>query len=50
MPQRRAGAAPLDIVLCATRAGSRYGADDYIHAGCGFGRDATLTRAVALVD
>jgi len=33
---------PLDIVLCATRAGSRYGHDDYIHAGCGFGRDATL--------
>jgi kynurenine formamidase len=33
---------PLDIVVCATRAGSRYGQDDYIHAGCGFGRDATL--------
>jgi kynurenine formamidase len=33
---------PLDIVLCATRAGSRYGQDDYIHSGCGFGRDATL--------
>ncbi len=33
---------PLEIVLCATRAGARYGHDDYIHAGCGFGRDATL--------
>jgi kynurenine formamidase len=33
---------PLDIVVCATRAGSRFGHDDYIHAGCGFGRDATL--------
>jgi kynurenine formamidase len=34
--------APLDIVVCATRAGSRYGHDDYIDSGCGFGRDATL--------
>ena len=33
---------PLEIVVCATRAGSRYGHDDYIHAGCGFGRAATL--------
>ena len=33
---------PLEIVLCNTRAGSRYGHDDYIHAGCGFGREATL--------
>ena len=33
---------PFDIVLCATRAGQRYGHEDYIHAGCGFGRDATL--------
>ena len=33
---------PLDIVLCATRAGARYGHEDYIHAGCGFGREATL--------
>jgi kynurenine formamidase len=33
---------PLEIVLCNTRAGSRYGQDDYIHAGCGFGREATL--------
>jgi kynurenine formamidase len=52
--------APLDIVVCATRAGERYGQQDYIHAGCGFGRAATLhliehgsagwTRAVAVVD
>ena len=34
--------APGEIVVCATRAGERYGRDDYIHAGCGFGRDATL--------
>jgi kynurenine formamidase len=33
---------PLDIVVCATRAGARFGEDDYIHSGCGFGRDATL--------
>jgi kynurenine formamidase len=33
---------PLEIVLCNTRAGSRYGHEDYIHAGCGFGREATL--------
>jgi kynurenine formamidase len=33
---------PLDIVVCATRAGARYGQEDYIHSGCGFGRDATL--------
>jgi kynurenine formamidase len=33
---------PLDIVVCATRAGERFGQDDYIHSGCGFGRDATL--------
>jgi kynurenine formamidase len=33
---------PLEIVVCATRAGSRFGQDDYIHSGCGFGRDATL--------
>jgi kynurenine formamidase len=34
--------APLEIVVCATRAGERYGHEDYIHSGCGFGRDATL--------
>lgn len=33
---------PLDIVLVSTAAGSRYGADDYIHRGCGCGRDGTL--------
>jgi kynurenine formamidase len=34
--------APLDIVLINTRAGSRYGHDDYIHTGIGMGREATL--------
>jgi kynurenine formamidase len=34
--------APLEIVLCATRAGERYGQEDYVDSGCGFGRDATL--------
>ncbi|MDF2116786.1 cyclase family protein [Roseiarcaceae bacterium H3SJ34-1] len=33
---------PLDIVLVNTRAGSRYGNDDYVTAGCGVGREATL--------
>ncbi|WP_347252513.1 cyclase family protein [Legionella sp.] len=33
---------PLDIVLINTRAGSRYGHEDYINAGCGMGREATL--------
>jgi kynurenine formamidase len=33
---------PLEIVLVNTRAGSRYGEADYIHTGCGMGRDATL--------
>ena len=33
---------PFDIVVANTRAGERYGEFDYIHAGCGFGRDATL--------
>ena len=37
--------AQFDIVLVNTRAGSRYGEDDYIHAGCGMGRDATLRLA-----
>jgi kynurenine formamidase len=31
-----------DIVLVNTRAGSRYGHDDYVNAGCGMGREATL--------
>ncbi|MDH4412433.1 MAG: cyclase family protein [Rhizobium sp.] len=33
---------PLDIVLVNTRAASRYGQEDYLMAGCGIGRDATL--------
>jgi kynurenine formamidase len=33
---------PLDIVLVNTRAGSRYGNNDYVNAGCGMGREATL--------
>jgi len=36
---------PFDIVLVNTRAGKRYGFDDYIHAGCGMGREATLRLA-----
>ena len=33
---------PLDIVVVNTRAGSRFGHDDYLSAGCGMGRSATL--------
>ena len=33
---------PYDIVLVNTRAGSRYGHKDYVSAGCGVGREATL--------
>lgn len=33
---------PGDIVLVNTRAGERYGHPDYIAAGCGIGREATL--------
>jgi kynurenine formamidase len=33
---------PGDIVLVNTRAGDRYGQDDYVSAGCGMGREATL--------
>ncbi|MDI4636140.1 MULTISPECIES: cyclase family protein [Halomonadaceae] len=33
---------PGDIVLVNTRAGERYGQDDYVASGCGFGREATL--------
>jgi len=36
---------PFDIVLINTRAGKRYGFDDYIDAGCGMGREATLRLA-----
>ena len=32
----------LDIVVVNTSAGARYGHDDYIHTGCGIGREATL--------
>jgi len=34
--------APLEIVVCNTAAGERYGEADYIDRGCGFGREATL--------
>ncbi len=33
---------PLDIVLANTAAGARYGHEDYLQKGCGFGRDSTL--------
>ena len=33
---------PLEIVVVNTRAGSRYGEADYIDAGCGVGKAATL--------
>jgi len=33
---------PFDIVLVNTRAGSRIGQDDYLSAGIGMGREATL--------
>lgn len=33
---------PFDIVLVNTSAGKRYGNEDYIHAGCGIGKEATL--------
>lgn len=33
---------PLDIVVVNTRAGSRYGHEDYLQAGCGMGMEATL--------
>lgn len=33
---------PLDIVLVNTSAGAKYGQPDYIHSGCGMGREATL--------
>jgi kynurenine formamidase len=34
--------APLEIVVINTRAGQRYGHDDYVSAGCGMGLEATL--------
>ncbi|MGB8437312.1 MAG: cyclase family protein [Burkholderiales bacterium] len=33
---------PLEIVAVNTRAGSRYGNDDYVSAGCGMGYEATM--------
>jgi kynurenine formamidase len=33
---------PLEIVIVNTRAGKRYGHDDYVEAGCGMGHDATM--------
>lgn len=33
---------PLEIVVVNTRAGSRYGHDDYLSAGCGMGYEATM--------
>jgi kynurenine formamidase len=43
--------APLEIVVVNTRAGSRYGHDDYVSSGCGMGYEATrylLERGVRL--
>ena len=33
---------PLEIVIVNTRAGSRYGHNDYVSAGCGMGYEATM--------
>jgi kynurenine formamidase len=33
---------PFDIVLVNTAAGAAYGRPDYVHTGCGMGREATL--------
>ena len=33
---------PLEIVVVNTSAGKRYGSNDYVTAGCGMGREATL--------
>jgi kynurenine formamidase len=33
---------PLDIVVVNTRAGSRYGHNDYVNTGCGMGYEATM--------
>jgi kynurenine formamidase len=33
---------PLEIVVVNTRAGARFGHDDYVASGCGMGREATL--------
>jgi kynurenine formamidase len=34
--------APLEIVVVNTKAGKRYGGDDYVSAGCGMGYEATM--------
>jgi kynurenine formamidase len=34
--------APLEIVVVNTRAGSRYGHNDFVSAGCGMGYEATM--------
>jgi kynurenine formamidase len=36
---------PFDIVVVNTAAGARYGQPDYVSAGCGMGREATLFLA-----
>ncbi len=33
---------PFEIVMVNTRAGSRYGCDDYVESGCGMGYEATM--------
>lgn len=33
---------PLEIVVINTRAGERYGHDDYVTSGCGMGYEATM--------
>lgn len=33
---------PLEIVVMNTAAGARYGQENYVDSGCGFGREATL--------
>jgi kynurenine formamidase len=33
---------PLEIVVVNTKAGKRYGGDDYVSAGCGMGFEATM--------
>lgn len=33
---------PFEIVLVNTKAGKKYGSDDYVSSGCGMGREATL--------
>jgi kynurenine formamidase len=33
---------PLEIVIINTRAGCRYGSDDYVSSGCGMGHEATM--------